>query len=267
MGSLIIFKADRYRQAKAASLRQVDAKTNKERLFVLIQSDLLEPREENKQEIVELYLKEGDYKNAERYLKKMVGNQGVLKYVESRLEQGKELQNQYWNQLDSDQKFELELYQEFTKGDFSSLATLPRNPVTNLGNLMFALNTKDYKNLPNTLQAEKIKELTRYSAGNELEVQIIYYLIHSGQPEMAKFLLDRLEVSAGPTKASKQLAAEYYLRKQNPSKALQAIEEAIETDPTDERLYNRGLDLALIIKNQEKYHELQQRLNYLTKLK
>lgn len=234
----IAFAADNYTKAQSAQ--------ENEKLYFLVQSDLLNPSDTKKLEIADIYLKYGNFSQANFYLQLIVSQSGTIKYAENALEEGRyEAFDKLSEKIsDKETKFELELFEKFSKGQFDELKNSPVNPVTDLGFVLRAINTRNYGSVPGTGAIVQLINKQNESQKTTAELNIAKSLLEIKQREIAKFLLERTITENPELSDAHALMAEYYRNKGNYISAIANIKKAISHDPSKIIYYEKGVEFC-----------------------
>lgn len=256
------------RTATAEKLYKKGNETGENQLLYLTQSNILAPNEEKKLLMIDLYLAAGETEKAQRLLKNTKNEAGYIKYAEFSLENNyPEHANKQISFIKNEEaKRELEIFRDFKSGAFETITELGVEPKTNVGKLLKSLNTLDFSNLGESTLSQKIKDLALENTNQPTKtLKVAREMNRSNQPEIALFLLHNLSKENANIEAY-LLESEIYEKKGNMGKALESNHLAIQLEPENKTLYEKGITLAKKQNDEGKLTAYQQTLNRLNKL-
>lgn len=259
------------RQAELAEINNSIANNTNEtdKIILLVKSDLLEPSEEKKLQIADLYLKIGEASKADNYLKKIRSKKALIKAAETALETKNEKAiNVYLNQIDNPEKEELEIFKAFSEGKIEKITELPKEPQTELGKLLYTINNNTYKDITlNTFLGEKIEALKNsFSGSTKLRLEIARMMVQNNQTEIARFILKQLESDNQTNADFYRVKISSYERDKNYTTALNESKQLIILEPAVQANYLLALSLAEKSQNQVEKEYLQSQITYLQKI-
>lgn len=263
--------SNNFRVKKAIELqnRSENEKIEQNKVIMMIKSDILDPNDNKKFAIADIFLKNNQFNKAEEYLKQVKSEDGYYKYAEAALESSQyKIADIYIEKVKNDDiKSELKIFSDFSKGNADSLKNLPAIPLTELGKLTKAINTNDFEDATKSSIGEKIALIKSKNLKKTNEnLEIVDMFIKSKQPNVARFMLEQLRLNHPGVKDVYSLFARSYEAENNYEKALEFAKRGIEIDPSDLSIYNVALNYANLAGDTAEANRLKELIKYLEKI-
>lgn len=216
-----------------------------QKLTYLIKSDSLVPKSEKKIQIATLLFEKDEALKAENYLIFTPNEQGNVLLTEYYLLNKPESAVKYLNRIkNSASKQELKTYLALLNGKESSISNL-KEPQTDLGRLLFAINTQDLSQIKDIAMFSKLNESINAQSANHNNqmIALSQYYLAQNQPNLAIYVLNTLKMRTGELPIIDKLLAEAYFKLSN-KESINFIAKAISLEPENQTLYLTGITYA-----------------------
>lgn len=241
---------------------------SRDELIRLLQSDLLAPNDEKKMKIAQIYLSSGEFEKAERYLKKIRSNSAYIKYAEAALEENNlKVADIYLAKINNaEARNELNTFKRFIQGEFGVVRNLPITPKTEALRLLQALNNRNFNEIPETTLGAAIRTATSGQEGSTALLTAGQIVLNRSQIKMAEYIAQELLTAQPNLKEAHIFKSEVMLAQNKPQEALESLEQAMAIDPADLDVYEKALNIAVVLSDSGKADLFRQRLDYMKKI-